>query len=245
MRLNPKFPGLLSQKELTSTIGTDLQTPLDLCCFSLALFFSPVIYIFIRADRSLTSFNFFFFSSRRAAGEGAVMFRTVQRVTLAGEEYAEGALWFGSVGINFASAAIHSLIVTCTHTHTPFPLLSLRLLTVDLSFAPSLPNSDAFIFYLVVFSELLWQTHRALRWCGVKQVHGLEKWPLSSRCGCSKELKTRKQNVLASFLPLFVIFYNKNNPMFFCTVAFNQFASIFQPKSQLRRYFHALSMLVK
>lgn len=33
MRLNPKFPGLLSQKELTSTIRTDLQSPLDLCCF--------------------------------------------------------------------------------------------------------------------------------------------------------------------------------------------------------------------
>lgn len=60
MRLSPKFPVLLSQKELTSTIRIDLQNPLDLCCFSQALFFSPVIYIFIRADRSLTSFNFLF-----------------------------------------------------------------------------------------------------------------------------------------------------------------------------------------
>lgn len=60
MRLNPKFPSLLSQKELTSTIRADLQNPLDLCCFSLALSFSLVISIFIRADHSLTSFNFLF-----------------------------------------------------------------------------------------------------------------------------------------------------------------------------------------
>lgn len=98
------------RKSWPAQSGPDLQNPLDLCCFSQPLFFSPVIYIFIRADRSLTSFNFFFFPSRRAAREWAVMCRTVQRVTLAGEKYAEGALWFGSVGINFASAAFtHSL----------------------------------------------------------------------------------------------------------------------------------------
>ena len=114
MRLNPKFPGLRSQeKSWPAQSGADLQNPLDLCCFSQALFFSPLIYIFIRADRSLTSFNFFFFfppPSRRAVRERAVMCRAVQRVTLAGEKYAEGALWFRSVGINFASAAFtHSL----------------------------------------------------------------------------------------------------------------------------------------
>lgn len=60
MRLNPKFPGQLSQKELTGTTRTDLKNALDLCCFSQALFFSLVIYIFIRSDLSLTSFNFLF-----------------------------------------------------------------------------------------------------------------------------------------------------------------------------------------
>lgn len=123
VRPNPKFLGQLSQKELTGTTRTDLQNALDLCCFSQTLFFSPAIYIFIRSDRSLTSFNFFI-SSQRAAREWAVMCRTVQCVTLAGEKYAEGALWFGSVGINFASAAFtHSL------SHPP-PLLGLRLFTV-------------------------------------------------------------------------------------------------------------------
>lgn len=126
MRLNPKFPGLLSQKELTSTIGTDLQSPLDLCCFfSQALFFSPVIYIFIRADCSLTSFNFFFFPSLRGAREWAVMCHTVQRVTLAGEKYAEGALWFGSVAINLACTTFtHSL----SHLSPPLPCSASTLL---------------------------------------------------------------------------------------------------------------------
>ena len=39
MRRNPKFLRLLPQKELTSTIKTDLQNPLDLCCsFSTSVF---------------------------------------------------------------------------------------------------------------------------------------------------------------------------------------------------------------
>lgn len=111
MRPNPKFPRLLSKKELTSTIRPDLHSPSDLCCLSSqAFFFLLVIYIFIRPDLSLTSFNFFFFSSRQATREWAAICRVVQYLTLAGEKCAEAALSYESVGINLASAAFtHSL----------------------------------------------------------------------------------------------------------------------------------------
>lgn len=127
VRLNLKFLRLLSKKELTSTIRTDLHNPFDLCCvfFSQAFFFLPIIYIFIRPDLSLTSFNFFFlffFSSSQAAREWAALCCVVWCLTLAGEKCAEGALWFESVGINFASAAFtHSL----SPTTSPFPAPSL------------------------------------------------------------------------------------------------------------------------
>lgn len=179
MRSNPKFPGLLSQKELTSTIRTDLQNLLDLCCFSQALFFSPVIYIFIRADRSLTSFNFFS-SSRLAAREWAVMCRTLQHMTLAGEKYAERALWFGSVGINFASAAFtHSL------SHPP-PLLGFHPLTVALPHFHSLAFPSLFLHCYKNCNHVLQTTvtgpQRTV--CDnmkVKEVHNLETWPLGSK----------------------------------------------------------------
>lgn len=128
MRPNPKFPRLLSKKELTSTIRPDLHSPSDLCCLSSqAFFFLPVIYIFIRPDLSLTSFNFFSLS-RQATREWAAICRVVQYLTLAGEKCAEAALSYESVGINLAYAAFtHSLSpttpVSSTHTHTYTPIL--------------------------------------------------------------------------------------------------------------------------
>lgn len=60
---------------------------------------------------------FYFFSYPHFLASGSRMIctvpcRAVRRMTLAGEKNAEGALWFGGVGINFASCCFHSLIVT-------------------------------------------------------------------------------------------------------------------------------------
>ena len=117
MRLNPKFPGLRSQeKSWPAQSGADLQNPLDLCCFSQALFFSPLIYIFIRADRSLTSFNFFFFPPTLSASRE----RTSSNVPCgAARDFGRWEICWGSTliskcGHKFCLCRFHSLIVTYT-----------------------------------------------------------------------------------------------------------------------------------
>lgn len=114
MRLNPKFPSLLSQKELTSTISADLQNPLDLCCFSLALFFSLVISIFIRADQSLTSFNFLF-PPGEAASERAVTCSAATARDFGRWEICWGSTLIWKCGHKFCLCCFHSLIVAPTY----------------------------------------------------------------------------------------------------------------------------------
>ena len=121
MILNPKFPGLLSQKELTSTIGPDLQNPLDLCCFSQALFFSTVIYIFIRADRSLTSFNFFFFLSASCERMSSNVPYSAAR-DFGRWEICWGSTLIWKCGHKFCLCCFHSLIVTSPPLLGPHPL---------------------------------------------------------------------------------------------------------------------------
>lgn len=74
-----------------------------------AVFLPPLIYIFIRVDHALTSFNILFASGELRANQQR---RWLRRLTLAGEKHAEGALWFGRVDRNFTSL---------THCHPPPP----------------------------------------------------------------------------------------------------------------------------
>lgn len=82
------------------------------------------------------------------------MCRTVQCVTLAGEECAEGALCFGSVGINLATATFtHSL----SRTSAPILLLG-----------PSLTRFLLFIILLLFIHlshVLLAAVTEGLGWC--------------------------------------------------------------------------------
>lgn len=107
-------PGpLLPEKELTSTISPDLHFPLDLCCFSQALFFPPVIYIFIRADRSLTSFNFSPLSSQWAERKWAVMWRTVRMA----RDFGRWEICWGSIFIWKCGHKFLPLLLSLTHCH--------------------------------------------------------------------------------------------------------------------------------
>lgn len=103
-------PNLLWQKELTSTITADLHHPLHSCCcvfFSFHQHFSS-LHSFTYLSGLIMLWHPLTFCFLPASKWAAAAWRWLQRLTLAGEKHAEGALWFGSVDRNFA-AFTHSV----------------------------------------------------------------------------------------------------------------------------------------
>ncbi len=112
------------RKSWPAQSGPDLQNPLDLCCFSQALFFSPVIYIFIRADRSLTSFNFFFFPLSASCKRMSSNVPYSAARDFGRWEICWGSTLIWKCGHKFCLCRFHSLIVTST----PLPCSASTLL---------------------------------------------------------------------------------------------------------------------
>lgn len=129
MRAGPNFLRGLSQKELISTIRTDLQNPFDLCCIFLFLFTSIFlrrhnlhIYLSWSEFDILYLFIFIFFltpTSWQAAVEWSALCRAVP--CRAAHDIGRWEKCWGSTLIWRCGHKFCFLLLSLTHCHPPAP----------------------------------------------------------------------------------------------------------------------------
>lgn len=152
MKPGPKFPERCHGNRWPAQLS-DLQKPLALCCFFHSRFSSLQSFTYLSELIAVWHHLFYFFiSPSTSLGRVSrnVAYNAVQCVILAGEECAEGALWFGSVSINSASVAFtQSLWPSSLQAHM-FILGRTPVFSSSCSLSLCLPNS------FCIFTRVLW-----------------------------------------------------------------------------------------